>query len=139
MPKFPQFSIATKLYGLFAAITAIIAVLAFVSVFNNRSFMEREREIESAAIGARNVERVNSLIYAVVMDSRGIYMSPNTETAKRFGTGLLRFNEEIGAIVKEWQELVGADDREQFDASRTRLLWSRTRPRPKLWKSSPRR
>lgn len=121
MLKLPQLSISTKLYGLFTAMTLIIATLAFVSVFNNRSFMEREREIESAAIGARNVERVNSLIYAVVMESRGIYMSPNTETAKRFGTGLLRFNDEIGAIVKEWQKVVGADDREQFDAFSKRI------------------
>jgi methyl-accepting chemotaxis protein len=83
--------------------------------------MEREREIESAAIGARNVERVNSLIYAVVMESRGIYMSPNTEAAKRFGAGLLRFNDEIGAIVKEWQKVVGADDREQFHAFAKRI------------------
>jgi hypothetical protein len=29
-----------------------------------------------------NVERVNALIYAVVMDSRGIYMSPDKATAK---------------------------------------------------------
>jgi len=121
MSKLSQLSISTKLYGLFAAMTAIIAVLALVSVLNNRSFMEREREIESAAIGARNVERVNSLIYAVVMESRGIYMSPNTETAKRFGTGLLKFNDEIGAIVKEWQGLVGSDDREQFDAFAKRI------------------
>jgi methyl-accepting chemotaxis protein len=121
MSKLPQLSISKKLYGLFAAMTVIIAVLAAVSVFNNRSFMEREQEIESAAIGARNVERVNSLIYAVVMESRGIYMASNVETAKRFGTGLLRFNDEIGAIVSEWQKLVTADDREQFDAFMKRI------------------
>jgi methyl-accepting chemotaxis protein len=121
MLKLPHLSISTKLYGLFAAMTLIIAALAFVSVFNSRSFIELEREIESASIGARNVERVNSLIYAVVMDSRGIYMSPDTATAKRFGAGLLRFNDEIGGIVKEWQKVVGADDREQFDAFAKRI------------------
>jgi methyl-accepting chemotaxis protein len=115
MPKLPQLSISAKLYGLFAAMTLIIAVFAIVSVLNNRSFMEREREIESAAVGARNVERVNSLIYAVVMESRGVYMAQDTATAKRFGTGLLKFADEIGAVVKEWQKAVGADDREQFD------------------------
>ena len=121
MFKIPQLSISTKLYSLFAAMTVIIAVLALVSVFNSRSFMEREKEIEIASIGARNVERVNSLIYAVVMESRGIYMSPDTATAKRFGTGLLRFNDEIGALVKEWQKVVGAGDREQFDAFSKRI------------------
>ena len=121
MFKIPQLSISTKLYGLFAAMTLIIAVLATVSVLTSRSFMEREKEIETASIGARNVERVNSLIYAVVMESRGIYMSPNSEAAKRFGTNLLRFNDEIGSVVSEWQKLVGADDREQFDAFAKRI------------------
>ena len=32
-----------------------------------------------------NVERVNGLIYAVVMESRGIYMSPDIPGAKRYG------------------------------------------------------
>jgi methyl-accepting chemotaxis protein len=121
MFKLPQLSISTKLYGLFTAMTLIIAALAFISVFNSRSFMEREREIETASIGARNVERVNSLIYAVVMESRGVYMSPDVATAKRFGAGLLKFTDEIGTIVKEWQTLVGADDREQFDAFAKRI------------------
>jgi methyl-accepting chemotaxis protein len=121
MLKLPEFSISTKLYGLFAAMTLLVASLAFISIYNSRAFIEREREIETAAIGARNVERVNSLIYAVVMESRGVYMSPDTATAKRFGANLLKFNDEIGNIVKEWQKLVGADDREQFDAFAKRI------------------
>ena len=121
MIKLPQLSIATKLYGLFTAMTLVIATLAVVSVFNSQSFMKLEREIESASVGARNVERVNSLIYAVVMESRGVYMSQDVATAKRFGAGLLKFNDEIGAIVKEWQKDVGADDREHFDAFAKRI------------------
>ena len=121
MLKLPQFSISTKLYGVFAAMTLIIVVIAAVSLLNNRSFIEREREIETAALGARNVERVNSLIYAVVMESRGVYMSPDIATAKRYGAGLLKFNDEIGAIVTEWQRQVGADDREIFDAFAKRI------------------
>src|SRR5437660_9287128 len=38
-------------------------------------------EIEAASLGALNVERVDGLIYAVVMESRGIYMSSDIATA----------------------------------------------------------
>ena len=101
--------------------TLIIAALAIIAVVNARSFVEREREIESAAVGARNVERINSLIYAVVMESRGIYMSPDVATAKKYGAGLFKFNEEIATVVKEWQKVVSADDRELFEAFSKRI------------------
>ncbi|MBZ0148669.1 MAG: methyl-accepting chemotaxis protein, partial [Pseudorhodoplanes sp.] len=51
---------------------------------------------------------------AVVMESRGIYMSPDVQTAKKFGAGLLKFNARIGDVVKEWQQRVGPDDAAQF-------------------------
>jgi methyl-accepting chemotaxis protein len=57
---------------------------------------------------------VNALIYAVVMESRGIYMSTDIPTAKKYGEGLLKFNARIGEIVKEWEKRVGPEDAAQF-------------------------
>ncbi len=56
-----------------------------------------------AFAGALNVERVNALIYAVVMEARGIYMSPDIPTAKVYGDGLLVFNDRIGEVVDDWR------------------------------------
>jgi methyl-accepting chemotaxis protein len=114
MIKLPEFSISTKLYTLFAALTAIILVLSTISVVSSRHQLALQRDVESAALGSRNVERVNALIYAVVMESRGIYMAPDTGVAKRFGDGLLKFNDQIGDVVKEWQSVVTTDDASLF-------------------------
>ena len=65
-------------------------------------------------MGAMNVERVNGLIYAVVMESRGIYMSPDIPAAKRYGGLLLQFNERIASVVADWRKHVGGADAAQF-------------------------
>jgi methyl-accepting chemotaxis protein len=50
--------------------------------------------IESLALqtkaGQATLERINGLVYAVVMDARGINMSATKEKAKPFGDGMLR-------------------------------------------------
>jgi methyl-accepting chemotaxis protein len=48
------------------------------------------------------------------MESRGIYMSPDIATAKKYAAGLLKFNDQIGAVVKDWERVVRADDADQF-------------------------
>ena len=48
------------------------------------------------------------------MESRGIYMSPDIDTAKKFADGLTRFNEQIGNVVAEWQKSVRPEDADVF-------------------------
>ena len=48
------------------------------------------------------------------MESRGIYMSPDIATAKKYATGLDRFNEQIGTVVEAWQQSVLPQDAEIF-------------------------
>jgi len=121
MSKLPQFSISTKLYALFALLAGLTVALAIYAVYNSREHAALSAELQAAAHGARSVERVNSLIYAVVMESRGIYMSPDVAAAKRYGANLLKFNGEIGSIVTDWQKIVQADDAAQFDEFSKRI------------------
>src|SRR5262245_52337027 len=72
------------------------------------------REYETSLVGTQNVERVNGLVYAVVMESRGIYMSPDIPTAKRYGDLLLKFNERIVRVVDTWRKNVRGDDAPTF-------------------------
>jgi methyl-accepting chemotaxis protein len=119
--KIPQFSIAVKLYAIFALLAAATVVLAVATVVNARRQAALIDEFEFAFQGALNVERINSLIYAVVMESRGIYMSSELETAKRYGAGLLKFNDRIGQVMKDWEKVVRSDDAEQFGAFAKRV------------------
>jgi methyl-accepting chemotaxis protein len=119
--KLPNLSIATKLYLIFALLATVTIALAGVTALNARRHAALTDEFQSAFTGAMNVERVNALIYAVVMESRGIYMSSDIPTAKVYGDGLLVLNDRIGEVVKEWQLAVRSDDEALFTAFSRRI------------------
>src|SRR6202030_3987419 len=48
------------------------------------------------------------------MESRGIYMSPDIATAKKFAEGLTRFNDQIGGVMEGWQRSVRPEDADVF-------------------------
>ena len=104
-----QLSIATKLYVIFALLATMTVGLAVVAALNAQRHAALTDEFESAYSGALNVQRIDALIYAVVMESRGIYMSPDIKTAKVYGDGLLVFNGRITQVMKEWRGAVHAE------------------------------
>jgi len=116
-----RFSLATKLYAIFALFALLTAAIAMLSDYNSRRGAELTSAIETANAAALNVERVNSLVYAVVMESRGVYMSTEPAVVKKYGEGLLKFNEQILGVVKGWEGIVKADDAEQFATFKKRI------------------
>jgi methyl-accepting chemotaxis protein len=121
MSRISRFTIAAKLYALFALVAAVTVLLAASAVRQSYHQTVLFDDFESSFIGSQNVERVNALIYAVVMESRGVYMSPDKPTAKKYGDGLLKFNEQIKKVVDDWRKVVRADDSEQFAAFAKRI------------------
>ncbi len=121
MLKLPKLSIAAKLYSIFALLALVTALDRGRFQSRNRQNAQLADEIAVAAAAAENIERVNGLIYAVVMESRGIYMSSDLPTVKKYGEGLLKFNDQIAGVVAKWQKLVRADDAEQFAAFAKRI------------------
>jgi methyl-accepting chemotaxis protein len=119
--KLPSFSIATKLYLIFALLAAVTVAFASVTFLNARRHVALTEDFRSAFAGAMNVELVNGLIYAVVMESRGIYMSSDIPTAKVYGNGLLAFNNRIGDVVEQWRQAVTADDTALFQQFAERI------------------
>lgn len=116
-----RFSLAAKLYAIFALFAVLTAAITALSGYNTRSNTELTEAVATASRAALNVERVNSLVYAVVMESRGVYMSTDVATVKKYGEGLLKFNERLMAVVKNWESLVQADDAEQFATFKKRI------------------
>src|SRR5262249_48710607 len=92
-----------------------------LSQYNASRNAELTHEIETVNLAALNVERVNSLVYAVVMESRGVYMSTEKDVVKKYGDGLLKFNDRILDVVKRWEGIVQADDAEQFATFKKRI------------------
>jgi methyl-accepting chemotaxis protein len=120
-PMASRFSLTAKLYATFALIALLTAAITVLSEYNARRNAELTEAVDLASRAALNVERVNSLVYAVVMESRGVYMSTEPATVKKYGEGLLRFNDRILDVVKNWETLVQADDAEHFSAFKKRI------------------
>ena len=116
-----RLSLAAKLYWVFGLIAFLTAAIAVLSHHNTVRNTELTRAIETASLAALNVERVNSLVYAVVMESRGVYMSSEPADVKKYGDGLFEFNDKILAVVNNWQSIVQADDAEQFATFKKRI------------------
>jgi methyl-accepting chemotaxis protein len=82
-----RLSLAAKLYSIFGLFAVLTAAITILSDYNTRRNAELTEAIETASRSALNVERVNSLVYAVVMESRGIYMSTEPAVVKKYGDG----------------------------------------------------
>jgi methyl-accepting chemotaxis protein len=107
----PKLSIAAKLYIIFTLLAVAAFALAGIAVINARHQAAMTADYETSLSGTRNVERVNGLVYAVVMESRGIYMSPDWKVAEPFGKLLLKRLAEMQEAAKHWQEKVVAAER----------------------------
>src|SRR5438105_807613 len=116
-----RLSLAARLYSIFALFAVLTAAIAVLSNYNSNHNAEITEAIERANLAALNVERVNSLVYAVVMESRGVYMSSEPDVVKKYGDGLLKFNGQILDVVNKWQSIVQADDAEQFSTFKKRI------------------
>jgi methyl-accepting chemotaxis protein len=116
-----RLSLAAKLYSIFALFALLTAAITVLSDYNSRRGAELIRAIGTANMAALNVERVNSLVYAVVMESRGVYMSTDPAVVKKYGDGLLKFNGSILGVVKRWEAIVQTDDAEQFATFKKRI------------------
>src|SRR3984893_11092073 len=116
-----RLSLAAKLYSVFALFGVLIAAITALSDYNTRRQLELTEAVETASRAALNVQRVNSLVYAVVMESRGVYMSTEPADVKKYGDGLLKFNDQILSVVKNWEAIVQADDAEQFATFKKRI------------------
>src|SRR4051794_7140848 len=116
-----KLSLATKLYSIFALFAVLVTAITALSEYNTRQNAALTEAVATASRAALNVERVNSLVYAVVMESRGVYMSTEPAVVKKYGDGLLKFNDNILGVVKNWSALVQADDAEQFATFKKRI------------------
>jgi PAS domain S-box-containing protein len=114
-------SVAEKVYsiaGFLAIVTTFLLVMSIQTVRLQTTYRHMHATSAEAAI---NVGRINTLIYAIVMESRGIYMSTDRASVKPFAEGLLRRNRELAGAVKGMERTVGDDDAEQIATFRQRI------------------
>jgi len=110
-----RMGIASKIFlvvGVQLAASIAIAVIA-LSTLERYNAVVRQAEIaaERAMLG----ENTNALIYAVVMDSRGVYMSEDTKSATQFAIGIQALVTKIEENMAAWRHLVEPHRRADFE------------------------
>lgn len=114
-------TVAEKVYsiaGFLAIVTTFLLLMSIQTVRLQTTYRHLHTTSAEAAI---NVARINALIYAIVMESRGIYMSSDSGAAKQFADGLVRRNRELADAVKGMERISGDDDAEQLASFRERI------------------
>ena len=114
-------SVAEKIYGIAAGLMVVTTVLMAMSIQSVRLQTGYRYLQASSAQAATNAGQVNSLIYAIVMESRGIYMSTERARVKQYADELLKRNRELAGVMERWKETVRADDAEEFTAFKRRI------------------
>jgi methyl-accepting chemotaxis protein len=70
-----HWKVGPKLYLIVGLLAVVAAAIGYLGVDAMRNYSDKVRMIDRASKREIIGERVNGLIYAVVMDSRGIYMA----------------------------------------------------------------
>ncbi len=117
----PKLSIAAKLYAIFMLMATMTVVLGALAWFTARYHASLTDEFESAYTGGQNVERVNGLIFAVEAGIRGVYMSSNTDTARKYADELMTVTDQLDAVIADWQTSVRSSDAAQYSKFAVRL------------------
>jgi methyl-accepting chemotaxis protein len=114
MNGFSNLRVGAKIYVVVTLLSVVAAVIGWMGIDAMRTYNAQVDVISRASKRAFLSEKVNGIIYAVVMDSRGIYMSRDAKEVDKFGKPLLANLRLLEETVKEWKALVPDDQRAEF-------------------------
>ena len=84
------------------ALAALVSLAQIASAFSTFVLVRRQVEADTVAAATKNgqllVEHASTLVHAVAMDLRGVYMSSTWEEASPFADGVLRSLGELDAV-----------------------------------------
>jgi methyl-accepting chemotaxis protein len=109
-----RLSIATKLYAVCALLATLTVALAAIVAWNGHRHAALISEFESAFRAGQQVGRINGLIFAALMETRGIYLAADDAAAKDHAAGLGGFTDQFEEVMQEWERHVRSDDGERF-------------------------
>src|SRR5277367_6296953 len=115
MNRLANLKLGTKIYWIVGLLSLVALAIAGLALSAMETYNQRVGEMQLASQRAVIGEQVNGLIFSVVTDSRGIYMSRDSAEAKKFGTTLLKSLHEIERLMGEWRSLMPASRQHEMD------------------------
>ena len=115
----PKLDLASKM-GLSLLILVVVSIAVGIKgIATLSTYRDVVTDMERASRATIQAERVNGLIFAAVMDSRGIYMSTSQSEADKFATPLLGTLDLLRKSLADWRQLVGSRDTAGFADAET--------------------
>jgi C4-dicarboxylate-specific signal transduction histidine kinase len=118
--KLRRLPVLGSVYAIIAALGLVVLAVGVIGVAAVYTTNKHVRELEEVANRAFFAEHANTLVYAVVMDSRGIYMSADAADRATYGAGVMKFLAELDATMAAWTQFVAPGDRNDFARARAR-------------------
>ena len=110
-----------KIYSVVILLSLFTAAVSAVAITSFQEYNAKVRDIDRASRRAYLAERVNSMIYAVVMDSRGVYMSADLKESEKYAPLMIQNLRVIAGLMKEWTSLIRAEDKATMDRANARV------------------
>ncbi len=101
------------LVGCFALMAGAVTGLGLLTIQDYNRIL---REVSEAHENAYRGEHLNRLVTAVVMESRGVYMSKDIEEARKYADGVDKNLDKIQKLLGEWQPALRPGQLPEFDA-----------------------
>jgi signal transduction histidine kinase/DNA-binding response OmpR family regulator len=120
MLKLRDIPILGNVYAVVAALGLVAVLVGAVGVDAVYTTNARVRELEEVANRAFFAERANALIYAVVMESRGVYMSSEVADRAKFGASMIEYLGQLETNMATWKEHIPSEQREDFSRAEAR-------------------
>ena len=106
--------IRTKIFALVGALSLVTVAISGVGVSTVKTYDQAVDQVKAASMRAFYGERLNRLVTAVVMESRGVYAAKDTQAAKQFSQGILKLLADIDGLLAQWEPIVPDQDKPAF-------------------------
>ena len=93
-------SLKQRVFALIVILSILPIACFTITAFSMMRGRAAEQKLDAANKGAVYIARINGDVYAVVMELRGIYMSPDWKAAEPFAAGLMRDLADIDKLVE---------------------------------------
>lgn len=114
-------SLKTRLYAIILLLGLLPLIGLALAASAVRNADGDHLALDRAAHGSIQLERINGLVYGIVMESRGIYMSPDWPTAEPFAHNMLKGLDELHQVSQDWKKSAIAAQRSNAEELTKRI------------------
>lgn len=109
-------SLKVRIFSILGVLAAMSAILAGIVAYSNAGSRANTEQLDATRSASARIEYINAIVYAVVMESRGVYMSDKPDVLDRYGKGMEKFLGDLKTAVADWEKVLAPQDRQAFDA-----------------------